>query len=61
MHNDRRCRLFDEAWVVELLLNSHRDQLSFNYTAWKTGFLPGYLSNQFRVNGNRYFRMEKHG
>lgn len=24
-HNDRRCRLFDEAWASELLLNSHRD------------------------------------
>lgn len=44
-HNDTRCRLFDEAWATELLRNSHRDQLSFNYVAWKTGFLPGYMSN----------------
>jgi len=60
-HNDRRCRLFDEAWASELLLNSRRDQLSFNYVARKTGLLPGYLTRQARMDSNEYFRLVSHG
>ena len=60
-HNDVKCRLFDEAWATELLLNSRRDQLSFNYVARKTGLLPGYLTEQARMDRNGYFKLERHG
>lgn len=60
-HNDPACAKFDDAWGIELLTNSHRDQLSFNYVCWKTGFLPGYMTNQFRINDNEYFGFRKHG
>ena len=30
-------RALNEAWWAEILAGSHRDQLSFNYVAWKTG------------------------
>lgn len=56
-HNDLKCKLFDNAWATELLLKSHRDQLSFNYICWKQKFLPGYLVNQFKINENKYFKM----
>lgn len=60
-HNERSCRLFDEAWAAEVLLNSKRDQLSFNYVAWKRKFMIGYMTNEFRVNGNPFFRLLPHG
>lgn len=60
-HNERDCRLFDEAWATELMLNSHRDQMSFNYVAWKRHFQIGYMANQYKVNGSDYFVMMRHG
>ena len=60
LHNDAKCRLFDEAWATELLLNSKRDQLSFNYMARKTGFLPGYLTGQFSMLSSEYFKIKAH-
>lgn len=60
-HNDERCVLVDNAWATELLEQSHRDQLSFNYVCWKQGFLPGYLTNEFGINDNAFFRMSRHG
>lgn len=49
-HNYPRCRLIDEAWATEILLHSHRDQLSFNYVCWKNHFMPGYMVKQFKIN-----------
>ena len=60
LHNDVKCRLFDEAWATELLLNSRRDQLSFNYVARKTGFLPGYLTGQYSMLSSKYFKIKAH-
>ena len=60
-HNERSCRLFGEAWAAEVLLNSKRDQLSFNYVAWKRKFMIGYMTNEFRVNENPFFRLLPHG
>ena len=60
-HNDIKCRLFDEAWATELLLHSHRDQMSFNYIAWKQGFPLGYMMNQFKITNNEYFGIKRHG
>ena len=34
-HNDKDCVRFMEQWFDELKNGSHRDQLSFNYVAWK--------------------------
>lgn len=34
-HNDEDCIKFMEEWFSELKDGSHRDQLSFNYVAWK--------------------------
>jgi len=34
-HNDENCIKFMEQWFEELKNGSHRDQLSFNYVAWK--------------------------
>ena len=59
-HNDKRCILLDNAWATELLLNSHRDQLSFNYICWKQGFLPGYMTNELNIRKNNFFYMNRH-
>ena len=60
-HNERTCRLFSNAWVTELLLNSHRDQMSFNYIAWKMRFQIGYLTKDFNLKTDKYFRWRMHG
>ena len=36
-HNEPRCKNFMNQWWNEVSLYSHRDQLSFNYVAWRTG------------------------
>lgn len=59
-HADRKCALFGEAWAAELMLGSHRDQLSFNYVAWKTDFSPGYMFDMPSVNGSECFRLSRH-
>ena len=59
-HNDNKCKIIDNYWAAELLMNSHRDQLSFNYVCWKQHFLPGYLKNEFKPN-NRTFQLMCHG
>lgn len=59
-HNDEKCVSIDNAWATELLQQSHRDQLSFNYICWKQNFLPGFLTKEFKINDNNYFRMIQH-
>ena len=59
-HNDRRCQLLGNLWASEILRGSCRDQLSFNYACWKIHFLPGCLSNEFRVS-NLTFKLHRHG
>lgn len=54
-HNDIKCKLFCNAWATELLLNSHRDQMSFNFICWRDKFLPGYLTKQFKIAKNDFF------
>ena len=60
-HNQKECRLFDETWATEVLLNSKRDQLSFNYVAWRQKFMIGYMMNEFHMNENQFFRLTPHG
>lgn len=59
-HNDVKCILVDNAWGSELLLGSHRDQLSFNYVCWKSKFIPGYLTHEFKIRKNEFFKVSKH-
>jgi len=61
-HNDMKCKLLCNAWASELLKESHRDQLSFNYVCWKQHFLPGIMKNEFRLNSScGKFRLCRHG
>ena len=60
-HNDIKCQLLCNTWASELLLHSHRDQLSFNYVCWKMHFLPGILKNEFKISENETFRIYTHG
>lgn len=59
-HNDFKCKMLDNAWAQELLLNSCRDQLSFNYVAWKQRFVPGLLTNEFKAKKNDFFKLLDH-
>lgn len=58
-HNDMRCKMLCNAWAEEVLMYSHRDQLSFNYACWKRKFIPGILSNEFYAN-NGFFQLSPH-
>lgn len=60
LHNESECKMIDDAWAVELLNESHRDQLSFNYVCWKNNFLPCHLVHELKVNGSKYFRIRRH-
>ncbi|SDR57493.1 Protein of unknown function [Rhizobiales bacterium GAS113] len=42
-HGDARVMWLGEEWFEQLLLYSHRDQLSFNVVAWQHAFEPTYL------------------
>ena len=59
-HNDLKCKLLCNLWASELLLGSHRDQLSFNYACWKQHFIPGCLKNEFSLKNNKFFKLHKH-
>ena len=59
-HNNIRCQMICNEWATELLNNSHRDQLSFNYVCWKNHYVPGILKNEFKIN-NKFFRISNHG
>lgn len=47
-----------ENWWEEIKYNSKRDQLSFNYVAWKNSFNFNYLEGHDRTN--HYFNFSKH-
>lgn len=59
-HNDMRCILLCNRWGSELLLGSHRDQLSFNYVCWKNKITPGYLTHEFNIMHNNFFLATNH-
>ena len=58
-HNEHKCQLIDNYWAAELLQNSHRDQLSFNYVCWKYHFLPGIMTKNFNAS-NTIFKLINH-
>ena len=59
-HNELDCQLLDNKWASELVGKSHRDQLSFDYSRWKTGIEIGYFKLN-RLTNDEKFRWRKHG
>ena len=57
-HNSLECIKTMEDWWSEIKYNSKRDQLSFNYIAWKNNFKFNYIPGQTR--NNKYFDYIKH-
>lgn len=47
-----------EAWWLEIKHNSRRDQLSFDYVAWKNNFRIQYIPGDNR--NNQYFNLGSH-
>jgi len=54
-HNDPEVIKLMETWWNELKKGSKRDQLSFNYSAWKNDFPLHYLDGNIRDNENFLF------
>ena len=49
--NDRRTAKFNAAWWAELEAHCHtRDQMSFDFVAWRHGMSVGRLEGQYREN-----------
>ncbi len=53
-HNSPEVIAVMEKWWEILSTMSKRDQLSFNYAAWKNNFIPTVINGDLR-RGNRYF------
>ena len=52
-HNEKDCIQTMEHWWEEIKYNSKRDQLSFNYCAWKNNLKFNYMDGDSR--NNKYF------
>ena len=52
-HNEKDCIETMEDWWTEIKYNSKRDQLSFNYCAWKNDLKFNYIEGDSR--DNEYF------
>ena len=57
-HNEPDVVKLDEDWWNEIKNNSRRDQLSFNYVAWKNNLNFVYMKGDSRRN--KYFLHRKH-
>lgn len=57
-HNEKDCIQSMEDWWKEIRYGSKRDQLSFNYVAWKNKFKFNYIDSNCRDNA--YFYLDKH-
>jgi len=55
-HNEEDCIKLMESWWTEIQYNSKRDQLSFNYVAWKNKVKFNYIEGDSR--NNEYFRRD---
>tara|TARA_A100001011_G_scaffold368495_1_gene422872 strand:- start:404 stop:1063 length:660 start_codon:yes stop_codon:yes gene_type:complete len=53
-HNEKDCIKLMENWWTEIKYNSKRDQLSFNYVAWKHKVKFNYIEGDSR--DNQYFK-----
>ena len=63
-HNKLNCIDFMEGWFYEIKYNSHRDQLSFNYILWKTGFkivkyIPKYFTELYFKQNSFHLMIEE--
>ena len=56
--NDEQLNKVMNDWFLEICNHSYRDQLSFNYVAWKNNFKFDLLD--MNVFDNEYFGWEKH-
>ena len=57
-HNNKKIIKTMEDWWSEIRYHSKRDQLSFNYVAWKNKFKFNYIDGYMR--DNEYFNFLKH-
>ena len=55
-HNEKDCIEAMEDWWTEIKYNSKRDQLSFNYVAWKNNLKFNYIDGDSR--NNKYFHRD---
>jgi Protein of unknown function (DUF616) len=55
-----KVRQFNEAWYEEIKNNSRRDQLSFDYAAYKTGLKICYFPNSLRQSPDDWFQVQPH-
>ena len=55
-HNEQDCIDTMEDWWTEIKYNSKRDQLSFNYVAWKNQLKFNYMQGDSR--NNEYFKRD---
>lgn len=58
--NTSRMNSFNDLWWKELLAFSRRDQLSFNYVAWKQGFSYFEIPGHVRLGNVEGFRLYPH-
>ncbi|MBS0231940.1 MAG: DUF616 domain-containing protein [Proteobacteria bacterium] len=49
-HNDPAVVSVMKAWFEEVRRHSYRDQLSFNYVAWRQGFAPAHFPGELDNN-----------
>ena len=54
-HNETNVIETMEDWWTEIKHHSRRDQLSFNYTAWKNNFNFVYMGDE-DVRDNKWFK-----
>ena len=59
-HNEKDCIETMEDWWTEIKYNSKRDQLSFNYCAWKNGLKFNYMDGDSRDNEYFYRDTDAH-
>ena len=58
MHNEKKCINLMNQWYNEISLYSHRDQLSFSFVFWKSGYkIVKYISKNYC---NEYFHQYSH-
>ncbi len=62
-HNDPTIIKLMEEWWHELLTQSRRDQLSFPYVAWRSGFWPVTMGKESVWGASETFKLEttRHG
>lgn len=65
--NNDKTKAFNQMWWNEIINGSTRDQISFNYVAWKLGMkmtqIPGTVQDpprHFKFTGNKWFSFTPH-